>query len=89
MPCGGIYPLVGDYATGPLGKEVVERDHPCWVCKRRNCKHFCDEWDTTLHARCALDFLNDEEGQMVISHEHQVVLDFSLDEEVPKEVTPC
>lgn len=42
--------------------------------------HFCHEWDTYIHARCVPVFLQTDEGQIVIDHGHEVILDFSLEE---------
>lgn len=72
MPCGGIYP------GGPFGSELREPTD-CWVCHKSGCLHFVEEWDTPIHARCVPEFLASDEGLCVIRHEHEVVLDFSLE----------
>lgn len=43
--------------------------------------HFCHEWDTFIHARCVPRFLATDQGQLVIEHEHTILLDFSLEED--------
>jgi hypothetical protein len=64
MPCGGIYPVGGEIPG------------PCWVCSdKRPCDHFCDEWDTPLHALCIPAFLATEEGACVLAHKHTVIID--------------
>ena len=78
MPCGGIYPIKGSWV------EKVHQDKtPCWVCMEAGCTHFCDEWDTPLHARCVLAFLQTEEGKCVIEHGHLVQIDYSVEEPRP------
>ena len=52
----------------------------CWVCNKRGAMHFCDEWDTFIHARCVPMFIQTEEGQILIHHKHAVILDFNLEE---------
>lgn len=74
MPCGGIYP------GGPIPPPKTGYDFPCWVCRKSGAQHFCDEWDTPIHARCVPTFLQTEEGRVVIKHKHTVYLDFSLEE---------
>lgn len=68
MPCGGVrrVPLV-------LNCE-------CWVCQIGGCAHFVDEWDAYIHARCVIPFLASPEGQIVISHGHDVLIDFGVAE---------
>ena len=77
MPCGGIYPL----EQFPDIAKFVTDDQPCWVCGLGKCKHFCEEWDATIHARCVAKFLQTEEGACVIGHGHQVFIDFGLEEQ--------
>lgn len=67
MPCGGIYPLSDDSGE-------------CFHCGKEGAKHFCEEWDCFIHAICVLDFLKDKEGQIVIHHGHQVVLNFGCED---------
>ena len=76
MPCGGIYPIANTWIES-FPKDETKPEHCCWMCGKGGCEHFCDEWDTFIHARCALAFLATEEGQIIIKHEHQVLLDFS------------
>lgn len=81
MPCGGIEPYPATTDTGTIKEELSPTKGGCWVCQRGGAKHFCHEWDTYIHARCALAFLlNDDEGQCVIAHKHIVELDFSIEE---------
>jgi hypothetical protein len=63
MPCGGIYPASGHWT-----------EHPCWVCCKRGCDLFCDEWDTPIHSRCVPEFLRGGEGKIVLAHGHGVVI---------------
>lgn len=78
MPCDGIYP----------GAPGMEHDDPrlqkfdCWVCSKQGCHHFVGEWDSAIHARCAITWLADKdniEAQIIVRHNHQVMLDFSLE----------
>jgi len=69
MPCGGIYPV----SDGPAhGK--------CWVCYSDDPEPmlFCEEWDTFLHAKCVLKFLNSKEGKIVLLHKHPVYIEFDV-----------
>ena len=61
MPCGGIYPMNNPYGCS------------CWQCGKSEPtpELFCDEWDTFLHAECALAFLNTEEGNIILTHAHE------------------
>ena len=80
MPCGGIYPVPGSWVAD-LPKPPNSKPTRCWQCHKSEPtpEHFCDEWDTFIHARCVAAFLQGEEGKIVISHEHSVLLDFSLE----------
>jgi hypothetical protein len=81
MPCGGIYPI---RQLDPEIRPIFEAHDRCWVCNKGGAKHFCDEWDTHIHARCVPKFLQTDEGECVILHGHEVFLDFSLEaEDVP------
>lgn len=77
MPCGGIYPIK---QLAPDIRPIFEKPFPCWVCGKLDAKHFCDEWDTPIHARCVPSFLQTEEGQIVIGHGHEIWLDFSIEQ---------
>lgn len=83
MPCGGIYPYDPDDSRDDR-KTIDEFLSPghggCWVCSKGGAKHFCEEWDTFIHARCVPSFLQTEEGQIIISHRHHVLIDFALEE---------
>jgi len=62
MPCGGIWPV------HPFEGE-------CFHCgKTGQLDHFCEEWDTGLHAHCVQPFLQTPEGQVVLTHKHEVIL---------------
>jgi hypothetical protein len=80
MPCGGIYPIKGTWVE-PIAAQRDESkpEQRCWVCGKGNTAHFCDEWDCYIHARCAVQFLQSEEGQCVIDHGHEVHLNFSIE----------
>jgi hypothetical protein len=71
MPCGGINPIVRDVVPAKGGK--------CWVCRKPGALHFVDEWDDFIHARCVPEFLQSEEGRVVIDHGHTVYLRFDLE----------
>lgn len=79
MPCGGIEPFDG--GPGTIYEKIGAAKGGCWVCQRGGCKHFYHEFDTYIHASCALDeeFL-DQEGSCIIEHQHTMILDFSLEE---------
>ena len=61
MPCGGIF----------HGHAVND---PCWVCRKRDCDLWCIEWDAVIHSECVPAFLASEEGQIVLSHGHEVII---------------
>jgi hypothetical protein len=61
MPCGGIYPA----------RDVAE--HRCWHCGKIGCDHFVMEWDCAIHGECIEAFLETEEGDVVLSHKHEVI----------------
>ena len=69
MPCGGI----NVYSDVPEGT--------CWVCRKPGAKHYFEEFDTMVHARCAVAKLLNQESElnMCITHEHTIFLDFSLE----------
>lgn len=79
MPCGGIYP----YSPLDRGRSIDEPSHTgeCWVCGKDGAQHFCDEWDTYIHARCVPAFLQTREGELVIEHGHDVYLKFDVESE--------
>ena len=83
MPCGGIYPISNTWleAAG-INRDESKPEHRCWTCNGKGAKHFCDEWDCYIHARCAIKFLSTPEGECVINHGHEVVLNFSAEEDV-------
>lgn len=67
MPCGGIYPVHGEPEWMLQGG--------CWVCGERGDGpyHFVEEWDAYLHTRCVDEFLRSPEGEVVVSHGHEVI----------------
>jgi hypothetical protein len=71
MPCGGIA-VYSDVSAGD-----------CWVCNKPGAKHYLEEWDAMIHARCAVKELANPTSDvaLVINHKHQVFLDFGLEEE--------
>ena len=79
MPCGGIEPMKND-RLGSINDKLDATQGGCWICDRGGAQHMCFEWDTYIHARCVPQFLNTDEGRIVIDHGHLVVLDFSLEE---------
>ena len=74
MPCGGIFPIKGSYI-----EKYYDPKHPCWVCGKPDCTHFCEEWDTGIHAKCVADFLKSEEGSCMTLHGHTIIVDYSLE----------
>lgn len=82
MPCGGITPWSPlDRLERPNPDEGTPHTGVCWVCNKPGAQHFCDEWDTYIHARCVPYFLETREGQVVIEHEHDVYLKFNVESE--------
>jgi len=103
MPCGGIQPMV---QTQEEAKTIKDKLHctkgGCWVCGLGGAHHFMHEWDTFIHARCAIKYLAgalnprtvsnsnpengteihpiDNEAQIIIEHQHDIFLNFSLEE---------
>jgi hypothetical protein len=69
MPCGGIIPL-----------DQVNKEERCLICDKSDTDHFCEEWDSMLHVKCATTMFRTDEGKILISHGHEIVLDFSLSE---------
>lgn len=73
MPCGGIV---------PFGKDNGE----CWVCRQPGAHHFCFEWDCFLHAHCIPEFLESDEGECILLHNHTVDVDTTT--EKPEQFPP-
>lgn len=81
MPCGGIYP----------GADISV-DRPCWFwttggreedellagCGPSPAELFCEEWDTFLHVKCLIRFLQTEEGKGVMAHGHEIHVPIEL-----------
>lgn len=68
MPCGGISPLVFGKST-PGGN--------CFTCGGyvEVAKGlFVEEWDAVIHRDCIAVFLSSAEGQIVVSHGHEIWL---------------
>lgn len=88
MPCGGIEPIKNDN-LGTIHEHLSPNEGGCWVCSRGGAMHMCHEWDTYIHARCALTFLlTTDEGKCVVEHKHAVYLDFSIEEDITELVEP-
>lgn len=96
MPCGGIFPGAPGMTVEQVLKaaEMARKDGnnwTCWVCQENGALHFLEEFDSFIHARCAIKFLAgglkvnegldgaDLEAGIVIQHGHEVILDFSLE----------
>jgi hypothetical protein len=81
MPCGGIYP-VKNLNAGSRDKILIANEGGCWVCGRGGCHHFMDEWDTFIHATCAIKDLQnpDSDTFLVVLHGHQIYLDTTLEQ---------
>ena len=73
MPCGGIYPIKGSWVE-KVQKNTSEAGKACWVCQKGDCDLFCDEWDTYIHSACVPAFLKTEEGAIVLTHHHSVIV---------------
>lgn len=78
MPCGGISRRV-------LGKSVAEffstTSAPvrCMNCNERiesaGDSLFVEEWDGFIHYLCLGDYLNSEEGGIVLLHGHEIMVE--------------
>jgi hypothetical protein len=71
MPCGGI---------GPSDSSGME-GYACFYCGKvkhpvtgKVVDHFVEEWDAALHRSCIEPFLITDEGEIMLSHEHDVVV---------------
>lgn len=75
MPCGGIYPLVKGHPYEKLHGHSLNDN--CFFCGEKIEKEdlvFCEEWDSYLHRACVPAFLKTPEGQVVLTHGHEVIL---------------
>jgi hypothetical protein len=74
MPCGGVFPT----------NKIEER---CFFCNRKGAKHFFEEWDAFIHAKCFFEEVRkgNEECWIAINHGHEFVLDLSIEQ--PEGVT--
>ncbi|HEY5174381.1 MAG TPA: hypothetical protein VII95_02320 [Terriglobales bacterium] len=70
---GGIHPIKGTSASYRPGRI-------CCVCGEDDAQHFCDENKEYIHARCALKYLQTEQGKIIIEHGHTVRLDFRAEQ---------
>jgi len=63
MPCGGIYPA-----------KVEAGDGECMHCGKEDPipTLYCEEWDCFLHVDCVPDFLETDEGLIVLDHGHEI-----------------
>jgi hypothetical protein len=66
MPCGGIYPI-----TNQFSKEARLQ---CLHCNKLGADHMVEEWDGFLHRNCIPAYLLTDEGQIVMLHGHEVVI---------------
>ncbi len=62
MPSGGIEPFnrsKDDPKTVMTIKDKLDPGHGgCWVCHRGGAFHMLHEWDSWIHARCAVTYLH-------------------------------
>ena len=69
MPCGGIWP------ASPQGlKDFVGPEGRCFHCHELGPDHWVEEWDAFIHGKCVESFLDTDEGDIVISHQHIVLV---------------
>lgn len=63
-PCGGIYPT--DYKQ--------KRADDCFSCGKLSDSpmSFVEEWDAFIHDSCIDMFLTGPEGEIVLSHGHEI-----------------
>lgn len=75
MPCGGIYPINVSNLQSIEGS-IVNAGAICWQCSKNDPPpdHWCEEWDTPIHGTCVKEFLETDEGKIVISHRHEIVV---------------
>ena len=80
---GGIHPIKGKsvaYRHGPSPSLMPATQRVCCVCGEDDAQHFCDENKEYIHARCALKYLQTEQGKIIIEHGHTVRLDFRAEQ---------
>lgn len=74
MPCGGIYPISKKSFKGKLPR--------CWEARHPGHNEiigfdaewsFVEEWDTYIHDICIDEFLKGPEGEIIISHGHDII----------------
>jgi hypothetical protein len=80
MPCGGILPIY-HFAKGFFPPEGGR----CWICKKAGAKHYLEEFDVLVHARCSIYFLTTPEGDVIMDHGHIVLLDFAQEKDQEEE----
>ncbi len=68
MPCGGIFPSENEAAQ--------YKNNHCWHCQKNDPlpDHFVLEWDAFIHGKCVEAFLMTQEGLIVLSHGHEVIV---------------
>ena len=65
MPCGGIYPVTDKDKGWCFGcGATLDGSELC---------SFVEEWDALIHDRCIDSFLTSPDGQLVISHGHDII----------------
>ncbi len=81
---GGIYPIKGtsvSYTPGiPHPSPIPAAQRICCVCGGGDAQHFCEENKAYIHARCAVEYLQTEQGRTIIDHGHTVRLDFRAEQ---------
>jgi hypothetical protein len=81
---GGIHPIKGTSAELrpgiPRPAPIPPAQRICCVCQKGDAQHFCMENEEYIHARCALEYLQTEEGKIIIEHGHTVRLDFRAEQ---------
>jgi len=70
MPCGGIYPVDDESGCFSPGSNAW-----CFHCGKKGPGpwSFVEEWDAHIHDSCIDEFLKGPEGEIVVSHGHDVV----------------
>jgi len=76
MPCGGIYPIEGTWVEPYANNATVDdRTNACFHCEKPGCELWCEEWDAPIHKACVPEFLKTPEGQVILNHGHEVILE--------------
>lgn len=85
MPCGGIWPV--DERSGFY---TPSKESRCWQCGESGDPgpwSFIEEWDAHVHDKCIADFLKSREGELLLSHGHEIILRAKTIAEVTLSVT--